>query len=134
MVGNWIFPHPSDERPQVFEEKIDYKFTDHGNRMVALIGDKFIDLVIVTTGRKNNKTRSEINDMIQQRACNAHLSKQGFDLGIDQFIVKNPIQLDIENRLMAITMEATIGAVHLDCNGQISLCAGAMAALGISWP
>lgn len=66
--------------------------------------------------------------------CNAHLSKQGFDLGIDQFIVKNPIQLDIGNRLMATTMEAIIGAVNLNCNGQIPLCAGAMAALGISWP
>lgn len=75
MVGNWIFPHPSDDRLQVFEEKIDYRFTDRllarealqspnssnedGNRTFALIGDKVIDLVIVTTGRKNNKTRSK---------------------------------------------------------------------------
>lgn len=72
--------------------------------------------------------------MIQQRACNAYLSKPGFDLGIDQFNVKNPIQLDIGNRLVATTMEAIIGAVYLDCNGQIPPCAGAMAALGISWP
>jgi ribonuclease-3 len=72
--------------------------------------------------------------MIKEKAGNAYLSQQGFDLGIDKFIVKNPSQSFVGNKVMAATMEAIVGAVHLDCNGQIAPCADVMTALGLSWP
>lgn len=72
--------------------------------------------------------------MIQQRASNAYLAKQGFVLGIDKFIVKNPSQFEIMPSVMATTMEAIVGAVYLDCNQQIQPCADVMTALGLSWP
>ncbi|KAJ6189779.1 hypothetical protein N7519_004687 [Penicillium mononematosum] len=58
---------------------------------------------------------------------------QGFRLGLDQVIVKNPSQTFIGNRLMAPTMEAIVGAVYTDSNQQIPVCADVMTALGTSW-
>lgn len=75
MVGRCIFALPSDEELQVFEEKINYSFTDYilsrealqvssgfngdGNKKLALIGDRILDLIIVTSGRNKNKTRGK---------------------------------------------------------------------------
>ncbi|KAJ5961551.1 hypothetical protein N7501_006492 [Penicillium viridicatum] len=150
MVGRYIFPLPSDEELQIFEEKITYSFANDalsrealqassgfngdGNKKLALIGDKILDLAIATSGRNRNKTREEISKMIAQRASNAYLAKQGFIHGIDKFIVKNPSQFDIMPKVMATTMEAIIGAVYLDCNQQIQPCVDVMTVLGLSWP
>lgn len=71
--------------------------------------------------------------MIKNKAGNANLYKQGFNLGIDKFIIKNPSQVDIGRNVMATTMEAIIGAVYLDCNQRIQPCADVMAALDLSW-
>lgn len=75
MVGRYILALPSDEELQVFEKKINYSFTDYvllrealqassgfngdGNKKLALIGDRILDLIIVTSGRNKNKTRSK---------------------------------------------------------------------------
>ncbi|OQE13366.1 hypothetical protein PENFLA_c049G05728 [Penicillium flavigenum] len=150
MVGRYLFPLPSDEELEDLEEKINYRFNDRallrealqasaawnkdGNKTLALVGDKVLDLVIVISGRTKNKPREEIFEMIKQRAGNAYLSKQGFDLGIDKFIVKNPSQTFVGDNVMAATMEAIVGAVYIDCNGQIAPCADVMTALGLSWP
>ena len=72
--------------------------------------------------------------MIQLKASNASLAKQGFILGIDKFIVKNRSQFEIMPNVMATTMEAIVGAVYLDCNQQTKPCADVMTALGLSWP
>ncbi|OQE13348.1 hypothetical protein PENFLA_c049G04143 [Penicillium flavigenum] len=130
-----IFPHPSDEELQVLEQ-INYTFANRallrealqppnkcnedGNKTLALVGDKVLDLVIVASGRDRNKTRG----------WNAYLSRQGCYLGLDQVIVKNPSQTFIGNKLMASTMEAIVGAVYLDSNQQITICADVMMVLG----
>lgn len=72
--------------------------------------------------------------MVDVRAGNTHLAKQGFVLGIDKFIVKNPSQRDIMPKVMSTTMEAIVGAVYLDCNQQIQPCVDVMTVLGLSWP
>ncbi|KAF7525649.1 hypothetical protein PCG10_004640 [Penicillium crustosum] len=149
MVGRYICALPSDEELQVFEEKINYSFTNYtlsrealqvsngfngdGNKGLALIGDSILDLIIVISGRKKNKTKGEISEMIQLKASNAALAKQGFVLGIDRFIVKNPSQIEIMPKVMATTMEAIVGAVYIDCNEQIQPCEDVMTALGLSW-
>ncbi|CAG8103747.1 unnamed protein product [Penicillium nalgiovense] len=150
MVGRHLFPLSSDDEIEDFEKKIQYRFIDRallrealqasapwnndGNKILALVGDRVLDLVIVISGRKRNKPRGEISEMIKQRAGNAYLTQQGFDLGIDKFIVKNPSQSFVAKNVMADTMEEIIGAVYLDCNSQIPPCAHVMTALGLSWP
>lgn len=75
MVGRYICALPSDEELQVFEEKINYSFTNYtlsrealqvsngfngdGNKDLALIGDSILDLIIVISGRKKNKTKGK---------------------------------------------------------------------------
>jgi ribonuclease-3 len=71
--------------------------------------------------------------MIQYKAGNAYLSREGVRLGLGQLIVKNPSQSFIGNKIMASTMEAIVGAVYLDTNQQIPVCADVMMGLGISW-
>ncbi|KGO73438.1 hypothetical protein PITC_085760 [Penicillium italicum] len=150
MVGRYIYPHLSDENLQVFETKINYHFVNRdllrkaleacsgfngdGNKRLALIGDSILHLVLVTSGLSKNKSRAQISDMLQKRTGNVYLGKQGFDLGIDKLVVKNPSQPEIMPSVMATTMEAIVGAVYLDCNQQISPCADVMTALGLSWP
>ncbi|CAG8905856.1 unnamed protein product [Penicillium egyptiacum] len=151
MVGRHIYLFlPSDAELEDFEKKIKYRFSNRalirealqassavnedGNKTLALIGDKLLDVVIVTSGRSKNKIRGDISNMIQQKAGNDYLCKQGFALGIDKFIVKNPSQSDVGKKVMAATMEAIVGAVFLDCNKQIAPCADVMTALGLSWP
>jgi len=56
------------------------------------------------------------------RATNQNLSRIGFSLGIDHYIQLNPAaQGIIPERLMATTVEAIIGAVHFDCNKDITV-------------
>ncbi|CAI7653269.1 unnamed protein product [Penicillium palitans] len=153
MVGRYIFALsslPSDEDLNVFEEKIHYSFANKallrealqvpsgfngdGNKRLALIGDKILGLILARSGRNENKTKGKTTEMINARAGNAHLAKQGFVLGIDIFIVKNPCQCDIMPKVMADTMQAIIGAVYIDCNEQIQPCVDVMIVLGLSWP
>jgi ribonuclease-3 len=70
-----IFLLPSDEELQFLEQKINYAFVNRallrealqppnrynedGNKSLALVGDKVLDLVIVTSGRDRNKTRGK---------------------------------------------------------------------------
>ncbi|KAJ5231109.1 hypothetical protein N7489_011817 [Penicillium chrysogenum] len=150
MVGRYLLPLPSDDEIEVLEKKIQYRFVDRellrealqastdrnqdGNKTLAFFGDLVLDLVLAISGRKENKPRGKIKEMSEQKAGNVHLSKQGFDLGIDKFIVKNPSQTVVGINVMATTMEAIVGAVYLDCNKQIAPCADVMVALGLSWP
>jgi ribonuclease-3 len=75
MVGHYLFSLPSDDELEDFEKKINYRFIDRallrealqasaawnedGNKTLALIGDRVLDLVIVISGRKKNKPRGK---------------------------------------------------------------------------
>ncbi|KAJ5505379.1 hypothetical protein N7453_004336, partial [Penicillium expansum] len=134
----------------VFEKKINYNFANRallrealqgsnalngdGNKTLALIGVRVLGLVIVASGWNKNKTRKGISAMIDERAGTGNLHDQGFERGIDKFIVKNPCQSQIGRNVMIDTMQAIVGAVYLDCNEQIPPCADVMTALGLSWP
>ncbi|KAJ5477728.1 hypothetical protein N7530_003237 [Penicillium desertorum] len=96
-----IFLLPSDEELQVLEQKINRallrealqppnRYNEDGNKSLTLVGDKVLDLVI-----------GKISDMIQYKAGNTYLSREGFRLGLGQLIVKNPSQSFIGNKIMA---------------------------------
>lgn len=54
------------------------------------------------------------------RATNENLAQIGLSLGIDAYIQLNPSSQGIVNeRLMATTMEAIIGAVYLDSGKNV---------------
>lgn len=75
MVGRHLFPLSSDDEIEDFEKKIQYRFIDRallrealqasapwnndGNKILALVGDRVLDLVIVISGRKRNKPRGK---------------------------------------------------------------------------
>lgn len=54
------------------------------------------------------------------RGTNLHLAQVGFAKGIDKVILLNPsLQGVVQQRLMATTMEAILGAVYLDSHRDI---------------
>jgi ribonuclease-3 len=75
MVGRYLFPLPSDDELEDFESMINYRFIDRtllrealqassalnedGNKTLALVGDRVLDLVIVISGRTKNKPRGK---------------------------------------------------------------------------
>ncbi|OQE43642.1 hypothetical protein PENCOP_c003G03419 [Penicillium coprophilum] len=147
MAGLIIPCQPSDEDLQVLEMKSHYRFTNRllirealqassgfnqdGHKTLAMIGDSILRLVLVTHGYYGKQITGQISDTISKKASTANLSKQGFDLGIDKFIVKNS-QPFVGPNVMATTTEAIVGAVYVDCNQQIQPCAVVMSALGVS--
>jgi ribonuclease-3 len=75
-----------------------------------------------------------IDAMVQRLARNDNLSDRGFELGIDSYIQNNPSQGTISRGVMATTVEAIIGAVYLDKNGELAAVGQIIAAFGLGWP
>lgn len=56
-------------------------------------------------------------------------------IGLDRYIFNNPAQGDlIPAKLMATTVEAIIGAVVRDSDGDLTVVENVAGALGLSWP
>ncbi|KAL2827878.1 ribonuclease III domain-containing protein [Aspergillus pseudoustus] len=106
-----------------------------GNKNLALIGDSILRTYFQIEGYKRGKSRGEIDDIVKKLACNAHLTKRGFDLGLDAYIWNNPSQGNvISDGLMATTVEAIIGAAFL-ANGQaLATTTPVITAFGLTWP
>jgi ribonuclease-3 len=75
------------------------------------------------------------NNVVSTRASNAYLAEQGFLRGLDNYVYNNPSQGNfVSDGLMATTMEAILGAVFLESDGNISVFQNVMVFLGLSWP
>ncbi|PYI36385.1 ribonuclease III [Aspergillus indologenus CBS 114.80] len=106
-----------------------------GNKDLALIGDSALQLFLQTQGRTRNASRERINQVVSRIAGNANLAQRGFELGLDQYIVKNPSQGNyVADKLMATTVEAIVGAVFLETNWDQEALQRAVNALGLAWP
>ncbi|PYI16645.1 ribonuclease III [Aspergillus japonicus CBS 114.51] len=101
-----------------------------GNKDLALIGDSALQLFLQTQGRTRNASR-----VVSRIAGNTNLAQRGFELGLDQYIVKNPSQGNyVADKLMATTVEAIVGAVFLETNWDQEALQRAITALGLAWP
>ncbi|KAL2850211.1 hypothetical protein BJY01DRAFT_245520 [Aspergillus pseudoustus] len=86
-----------------------------GNRDLAGIGDSALRQYYQVEGCARRMSRGDIQDIIGRVTSNEYLAARGFELGIDTYILNNPSnQGAVPVKLMAATMEATIGAVFLD--------------------
>ncbi|KAJ5597380.1 hypothetical protein N7537_007464 [Penicillium hordei] len=88
MVGRYIFPAPSDEALQVFEEKINYPFGNDALPREALQAFGI-------------SMKMAIRNLPSSRVRNAHRAKQGFIHGINRFVVTHPSRSGIMPNVMA---------------------------------
>ncbi|KAL2839867.1 ribonuclease III domain-containing protein [Aspergillus pseudodeflectus] len=106
-----------------------------GHKNLAGVGDATLLQNTQVEGRERHMSRGAITDMVKQIAGNENLAARGFELGIDAYILNNPAHRgDIQDRLMATTMEAIIGAVFLDNGKSLSAVQSIIAAFGLGWP
>jgi ribonuclease-3 len=71
--------------------------------------------VFLLTGETEDMT-----ELQNTRGTNLHLAQVGFAKGINEFILLNPsLRGVVQERLMATTMEAILGAVYLDARKDI---------------
>lgn len=72
---------------------------------------------------------------MSEKASNAYLAHRGFTTGLAECISNNKSQGNIIfPGPMASTVEAIIGAVFNDSDGNLTAVEGVMEALGVSWP
>lgn len=110
-----------------------------GNKPLALIGDAILRLVLYELHYEEeasirlphyydvslhcviaDKGIGVMTNAQNTRATNENLAQIGFSLGIDAYIQLNPSSQGVVNeRLMATTMEAIIGAVYLDSGKNV---------------
>ncbi|KAJ5785507.1 uncharacterized protein N7503_010719 [Penicillium pulvis] len=123
---------PTAERIRAVEAILGYEFNDkallrkaleaagatmarEGNKPLALIGDAILRLVLYELHYEDEASIHIMTKAQNTRATNENLAQIGFSLGIDAYIQLNPSSQGVVNeRLMATTMEAIMGAVYLD--------------------
>ncbi|CEL09809.1 hypothetical protein ASPCAL12938 [Aspergillus calidoustus] len=143
-------PIPFQDRPGAFLTRFNQTFENEdlivealrlagcfgsaGNKELALIGDTILRLFLQVEGRARGMNRGSIDAMVQRQARNDNLTDRGFELGIDRYIQNNPSQGTISRGVMATTVEAIIGAVYLDKNGELAAVGQIIAAFGLGWP
>ncbi|KAH1404471.1 hypothetical protein KXW53_002198 [Aspergillus fumigatus] len=142
---------PEEGQLLAVEELIGFRFTNRywllealqaaglinrdGNKKLAIIGDKVLGLILALEGYARNEARERISNVISQNASNSYLAERGFLIGLDRYIFNNPAQGDlIPAKLMATTVEAIIGAVVRDSDGDLTVVENVAGALGLSWP
>ncbi|KAJ5138345.1 uncharacterized protein N7515_003193 [Penicillium bovifimosum] len=145
MADQYSQPLSSVEQLKIFEKKINYNFNDPAlirkalhhpyNKQLRLVGAASMRLVLSADGFRKNESLKGIEAVLKERTGKGHLCIQGFNLGIDKFILLDGSHRGVvEESMMITTMQAIIGAVHVDSSTPIDSSARTMAALGLSWP
>ena len=77
----------------------------------------------------------QISNVMSGKSSNPYLAQQGFSHGLAECVFANQSQGNtIYPGPMASTVEAIIGAVFDDSDGQMTTVKRVMETLGISWP
>ncbi|KAF3391605.1 hypothetical protein F1880_007468 [Penicillium rolfsii] len=103
-----------------------------GNKPLALIGDATLKLIIRMMGYETNSPIGRTTHIHDISAANDNLWQIGFARKIDTFIHLSPSSRGVvQNRLMATTMEAILGAVYLDSGKDIAAVLRVVVRLGL---
>ncbi|CAI7676664.1 unnamed protein product [Penicillium pancosmium] len=120
---------PGEEIPYMFEDE---RLRDEaleaasafsrpeGNKRLALIGDAVLRLILYMHGYVRGWSTEQMSDLQSKIVgTNVNLSLVGFRRGLDGRIRPNPAQNYVQEKLMATTVEAIIGAVYIDSGENI---------------
>ncbi|KAJ5910862.1 uncharacterized protein N7473_000165 [Penicillium subrubescens] len=147
-MSDFIFH--SAQRIREVEEIIGYEFKDkilldralqaagfgllrEGNKPLALIGDATLKLIIRMMGYETNASIGRTTQLHDTWAANENLWQIGFAKRLDTFIHLNPSSRGVvQDRLMATTMEAILGAVYLDGQKDIAAVLRVVLYLGLT--
>ncbi|KLJ09829.1 hypothetical protein EMPG_14746 [Blastomyces silverae] len=140
---------PREDRLIVIEQATGYSFTNPelclealrtagytpggGHKGLAQVGDAALRLALIMIGYEKGAPREQINDALSIQASNTHLSRLGFEDGLDECVYRTE-GVAVSKNIMATTVQALLGAVFIDCKQNTSVFRGVIEALGLSWP
>ncbi|KAK4902789.1 hypothetical protein LTR27_000728 [Elasticomyces elasticus] len=113
------------------------RVVEDGNKRLAWVGDSVIDLVFRTQWYPGDESRgSAMGRWYRDMTENRWLGGVGFNLGIDRhcFVSEGKCLVDITKGQMADTVEALIGAVWLDSDGNAGEVMRIMRVMGLECP
>jgi len=112
----------------------------HNNERLEFLGDAVLDLVVVSHvfRRSESFQPEQLHNEKQLHTNNCNLARVAYELNLDPFILHDSHTLDasfaaysaaikrqkeravaVENKTLADTMEAVIGAMFLDCGKNL---------------
>ncbi|KAJ5308880.1 hypothetical protein N7508_004259 [Penicillium antarcticum] len=103
----------------------------HGNKPLALVGDRAIAMVFSLDGYLKNATCGNTTQLLNSRSSNKTLHSLGCRHGLERYLVLNPSQSNVSIDTMANTVEALIGAVFIDSGFDLDAVKAAMINFGI---
>ncbi|KAF6221564.1 hypothetical protein HO133_002420 [Letharia lupina] len=86
-----------------------------GNRRLAVLGDRVLDLAIAEAWHEGMEARVRFDQIRQAVGGNLNLDRIGRVTGLVAFVNQNPSTLGVVSPVtMSATVEAVLGAVYLD--------------------
>ncbi|KGQ01074.1 hypothetical protein PAAG_12268 [Paracoccidioides lutzii Pb01] len=102
--------------------------TGEGNTKLAQAGDDAVKLALAVSGFENG----QISEITSARALNCHLGNKGFEIELQEHMIREISSGDISTETMATTVAALSGAVFLDSDKNLSILLRVTDILGLS--
>lgn len=106
----------------------------NGNKRLAILGDTVLQLVLANDWYNGTEPRAAFDYVRQQVGSNSNLNLVGNTSGLNAFVILAGGQAGsntIPPTTMAATVEAVIGAVHLDSGSRLDTVKAVMILLGL---
>ncbi|KAL1623898.1 hypothetical protein SLS56_008093 [Neofusicoccum ribis] len=103
-----------------------------GNKRLALVGDAVLQLIILEKWYGQATDTVVGSEILKESVSNAALQVRASKAHLQNLIRLNPSQHgQAPQETLASTVEALVGAVWFDCNGDMDVVRGVMGKLGL---